>query len=165
MGRRGVAVTGGDDERNRRAEPRAQTPWHHSTAAVLGASLLGVLLIAVLVAGGTFLARQIGEPTPAPTEFIEPSFATTPTATSARRTTTATGTTTRTSTSPPITTDSSGPRSTSPTEAPTETTPSEEASTLEETTTSSEPAEQDDLPTRKRPRTNITRTLYPLPDN
>ncbi|WP_102141266.1 hypothetical protein [Mycobacterium hubeiense] len=124
------------------------TPWHHSTPAVLGASVAGLAAIALVVAAVMFVGRQNNQPTPAPTDFVDPTFTTT--------STTETTTPTITRTSPSSTTDIYAPTelppTTTTTTSPTSETPTEED---EETTTR----------TRSRPRTNVTRTLYPQPPN
>jgi hypothetical protein len=153
-----VAVTGRDTDDEGPATP---TPWYNRTGAVVGASALGIVVIGILVAAGIFVTRQFNEPQQAPLNFVEPSFsATTP------GSSTPTTTATITSTSPPVTTDIDTPTSTSPTSS---------SDTSGSTTSSSEPSaprttsEQDDdgesttRTTRRGPRTNVTRTLYPLP--
>jgi cytoskeletal protein RodZ len=154
-----VAVTGPgpDDDGEQKPSP---SPWYNRTPAVVGASLAGLVAIGILIVAVTFVARQFNEPEQAPLNFVEPSFSATAPASSSTPTTTATVT----STSPPVTTDIDGPSSTtsssgtSSSDTPTTTrtdwtSPYTHAGTDESTPTT----------TRRGPRTNVTRTLYPQP--
>jgi hypothetical protein len=158
--------------------PPAPTPWYNKTPAVLGASAIGLVIIGVVVTAVTFVSRQANEPNDTPLNFVEPSFSATTTP-PAPPTTTAT----ITSTSPPVTSDiyppgvtTSGlPTSGTPTSG-TETSGTETSGTptSDTLTSGTEPTsrveespraeEDEDEPTsRKRPRTNVTRTFLPRP--
>ncbi|WP_370464513.1 hypothetical protein [Mycolicibacterium sp. 018/SC-01/001] len=133
----------------------SEVPWHNRTSTLLGASVVGLAVIAALVAGGLWLGRQFTEPQQAPLNYVDPTFS----STSEQASSTPTTTETITSTSPPVTSDIN-PDSTTPT-----TTDSETSSTSR-TPRTSRPSDDDDnddatTTTRKRPRTNVTRTLYP----
>ena len=146
-----------DDEQSSSA-----TPWYNRTPALVGASVAGLAVIGILIAAVTFVSRQFNEPDQAPLNFVEPSFSATATHSSSTPTTTAT----ITSTSPPVTTDIDAPSSTtssSPdTSSGTDTsTPTRTASTKPYTPPSG--AESPPSTTRRGPRTNVTRTLYPQP--
>jgi hypothetical protein len=155
-----VAVTGRDTDDE---GPAAPTPWYNRTGAVVGASVAGLAVIGILVAAGIFVTRQFSEPERAPLDFVEPSFSVTSAGSS-----TPTTTATITSTSPPVTTDIDAPTSspTSSSDTSGSTTPSSESSSRSAPRTTSE---QDDdggsttRTTRRGPRTNVTRTLYPRP--
>ncbi|MBS1696188.1 MAG: hypothetical protein JST91_28710 [Actinobacteria bacterium] len=149
------------------AHPSEETdrpvPWHNSTGAVVAASVVGLALIAALVAGGMFIARQIGEPEQAPLNFVDPSFTPSEVAPATATTTTET----ITSTSPPATTDINPP---SETTSGTETTTSgSETETTTRTPRTSrgddETGDDDTSTTRRRPRLNETRILNPPPQN
>ncbi len=133
-------------------------PWHNRTSTLLGASIAAIALIAVLITSASWVSRQFNEPEQAPLNFVDPSFSTTE-ATSETPTTTGT----ITSTSPPMTTDIN-PESTPPTTSGSETSGSETPGVPPSTRA---PRTRDDdtdtSTTRKRPRTNVTRTLYPVP--
>ena len=146
-----------DDEQSSSA-----TPWYNRTPALVGASVAGLAVIGILIAAVTFVSRQFNEPDQAPLNFVEPSFSATATHSLSTPTTTAT----ITSTSPPVTIDIDAPSSTtssSPdTSSGTDTsTPTRTASTKPHTSPSG--AESPPSTTRRGPRTNETRTLYPLP--
>lgn len=128
-------------------------PWHNSTRAVLGASAVGVAVIAGLVAAVMFVTGE-DEPADVPLNFVDPSFSAT-----ASRTPTSTPTTTATITS-------TAPLST--TEFNTTTTTSNSSSTSSsESSSAPRQREDDDGPItrtpRRMPRTNVTRTLLPRP--
>jgi hypothetical protein len=138
-------------------------PWYNRTPAVIGASVAGLAVIGILIAAVTFVSGQVNEPEQAPLNFVEPSFSATATRSSSTPTTTAT----ITSTSPPVTTDINGPSST---------TSSSDTSGSSGTDSSSPntawtrpytpPSGEESAPpttTRRGPRTNVTRTLYPRP--
>ncbi len=146
-------MTGQDDEQRTSTEE----PWHNRTGSLLGASALAVMLIGVLVLAATCVSRQFSEPEEAPLHFVDPSFSAT-----APGGTTPTTTQTITSTSPPVTTDIGDPSATSTTTSTTTTSSSE---TTTERTTSAEDEEDETPRTTRRPRTNVTRTLYPIPGN
>lgn len=150
-------VTGDDDQDDRGGEDSAgPTPWHNSTAKLLGASVAGLAAIALIVAGVTTLSRQDDQPQDAPANFVESTFSRSETSDSA------TPTTSTAITTGPIVTTEIDPASPSLTPPP--------ATSVTGTTTSeSRPPrvdrDQDDTPrtTRSRPRLNETRTLYPRP--
>ena len=138
------------------------TPWYNRTPALVGASVAGLAVIGILIAAVTFVSHHFNEPDQAPLNFVEPSFSATATHSLSTPTTTAT----ITSTSPPVTTDIDAPSSTtssSPdTSSGTDTsTPTRTASTKPHTSPSG--AESPPSTTRRGPRTNVTRTLYPQP--
>lgn len=146
-----------DDEQSSSA-----TPWYNRTPALVGASVAGLAVIGILIAAVTFVSRQFNEPDQAPLNFVEPSFSATATHSPSTPTTTAT----ITSTSPPVTIDIDAPSSTtssSPdTSSGTDTsTPTRTAWTKPYTPPSG--AESPPSTTRRGPRTNVTRTLYPQP--
>ena len=136
----------------------SSAPWYNRTPAVIGASAAGLALIGILIAAVTFVSRQSNEPEQAPLDFVEPSFSTTATRSVSAPTTTAT----ITSTSPPVTTDINGPSSTtSSTDTSNSTdTPTRTAWTKPYTPPS---GQEPTTTTRRGPRTNVTRTLYPQP--
>jgi hypothetical protein len=150
-----VAVTGperDDDARRASSEVPSEVPWHNRTSTLLGASVVGLAVIALLIAGGLWLSRQFNEPEPAPLNFVDPSFSATQTETTAPTTTG-----TITSTSPPMTTDIN------PESTPETTTDSSTSRTSRPPRSQEDDGDDDEVTTttRKRPRTNVTRTLYP----
>jgi hypothetical protein len=151
-------VTGEDDLHE---EPAPPPPWHQSTPAVVGASIAGLAAIALVIAGVVFVTRQADKPQDAPLNYVDPTFSATATHPAESPPTT---TETIASTSPPVTTDIN-PSSASPTP----TTPPSETSSSEPPSTSETDDQGDGEPSttrsRSRPRTNVTRTLYPLPGN
>ena len=144
-------------------------PWHNSTRALLGASAVGVVVIAVLVAAVMYVSGG-DEPTDAPLNFVDPSFSATASESAPATTTTQTVTSTpKISTTEingppgPSTTSSvdlrfrdlrlieqriDGASSSSPPPPPSQRTREGEA-----------PAQT----SRSRPRLNVTRTLGPGP--
>ena len=136
-------------------------PWHNSTRAVLGASAVGVAVIAGLVAAVMFVTGE-DEPADVPLNFVDPSFSAT-----ASRTPTSTPTTTATitSTAPLSTTEINTATTTSNSSS----TSSSDSSSTSSSESSSAPRqrEDDDGPItrtpRRMPRTNVTRTLLPRP--
>jgi hypothetical protein len=152
----------GQDDDHDDEQLSSATPWYNRTPALVGASVAGLAVIGILIAAVTFVSRQFNEPDQAPLNFVEPSFSATATHSLSTPTTTAT----ITSTSPPVTIDIDAPSSTtssSPdTSSGTDTsTPTRTASTKPHTSPSG--AESPPSTTRRGPRTNVTRTLYPLP--
>lgn len=115
--------------------------------------MVALAAIAILIASASWVSRQFGEPQQAPLNFVDPSFS--PSITRSSSTSVTTGTIT--STSPPVTTDINAES----------TTPSSSASDTPSPPVSTRPprTREDDgvTTTRKRPRTNVTRTLYPAP--
>jgi hypothetical protein len=154
-----VAVTGHDRDDHYDEQTASSTPWHNRTPAVVGASVVGVAVLGILFLAVSYVVRQSGETEQAPAYFVEPTFSATAPSTSP--TTTATTTQTITSTVPPVTSDinpSSGPPTSS------SETSGSETSSPETTAEEDEDDEESRLPTTRRtPRTNITRTLYPRP--
>lgn len=150
-----VAVAG------RNSDDDKEEPWHNRTPEVIGASLVAIVVIGILIAAGTAIARQFGEPNEAPIDYIAPTYSATDTQTA----TTGTTTGTITSTSPPETTDIDGPSGSSSSSSSSTTSSSSESST--EPTTASTEEDGGDEPTtrttRQRPRTNVTRTFNPFP--
>jgi hypothetical protein len=152
----------GQDDDHDDEQLSSATPWYNRTPALVGASVAGLAVIGILIAAVTFVSRQFNEPDQAPLDFVEPSFSATATHSPSTPTTTAT----ITSTSPPVTTDIDAPSSTtssSPdTSSGTDTsTPTRTAWTKPYTPPSG--AESPPSTTRRGPRTNVTRTLYPQP--
>lgn len=150
-----MAVTGRDsDDYDGEQRDPSSIPWHNRTPAVLGASVLGIVAVGILVMAVTYVSRQFSEPTQAPIYYVEPSYSATAPGTS---TSTPTTTQTITSTSPPITSDiNPGP--------PTSTSDTSDSETSTPETTADEDDDETRRPTTRRtPRTNITRTLYPRP--
>jgi hypothetical protein len=158
-----VAVAGSDPDDYDDDQPPSPVPWYNRTPNVIGASLAGLAVIGILIAAATFVTRQVNQPEPAPSTFVEPSFSA-PAPLSSTPTTTAT----ITSTSPPATTDIDVPSSTTP---PSSTSPDTSISdTLSTPHTAwtkpyTPPSGEESTPTttRRGPRTNVTRTLYPPP--
>ncbi|HKP42513.1 hypothetical protein [Mycobacterium sp.] len=134
-------------------------PWHYHTPAVVGASVAGLVLVGILIAAVTFVSRQFNEPDQAPLDFVEPSFSATATGSS-----TPTTTATITSTSPPVTTDINSSSTTSASDTSSSTDPSTPTRTAW-TRPYTPPSGDESAPstTRRGPRTNVTRTLYPQP--
>ncbi|CAN3126713.1 Serine/threonine protein kinase [Mycobacterium sp. smrl_JER01] len=141
--------------RDRDAEPdEPAVAWHNRTSTLLAASVAGLAAIALVVALISFVARQFTEPEPAPLYYVPPSSAV-----SATKTGPSTTTGTITSTSPPMTSDIN-PGETTETPEPTTTT----RSTRPPRTRETERTSDDETSTsRSRPRTNVTRTVYPAP--
>jgi hypothetical protein len=166
-----VAVTGPDlDDASGEAEfddefggdKPSEEPWHNSTRAVVGASAAGVAVLAVLVAAVMFMTG--GDESQSPADFVDPSFTETAAGSASSATTT---TPTITSTPKISTTEINGP-------PPPPTNPGSSDTSTSGSETSSSPAvirpprqrEADadqDGPTSRRPRFNITRTLGPGP--
>ncbi|MCV7109913.1 hypothetical protein A5761_29920 [Mycolicibacterium setense] len=155
-----MPVTGDEDE----GQP-AEAPWHHSTPAVAGASAAALAVIGLVVWAAIALTGS-GGPEDAPIDFVPPSYASTTVKTSK-------STTTRTTTSRlPLTTEfglpgESDTSTTSPSETSGTSTTSETSTTTTTTTTttteSGSAGYEDPTTTYRRPRTNVTRTLYPAP--
>jgi hypothetical protein len=131
-------------------------PWHNSTRAVVGASIAGVAVIAVIVAAIMHLTRQ-DDSTNAPQDFVDPSFSAT-----ASTSTTPTTTETITSTTRLSTTEINGPPapSTTSNSSGTSTSSSESSTPTLRTRENNQggPTSRD-----RRPRFNITRTFAPQP--
>jgi cytoskeletal protein RodZ len=143
-----------DDE-----ESPSEPPWYNRTPYVIGASVAGIAAIGIIIAAVTFVARQFSEPDQAPLNFVEPSFSA-----SASHSSTPTTTATITSTSPPVTTDINGPSSTTPS-SDTSSTDTSSGPNTAWTRPYTPPSGEESAPstTRRGPRTNVTRTLYPQP--
>ncbi|WKG04225.1 hypothetical protein [Mycolicibacterium sp. HK-90] len=157
-------MTGDDDDQGQPPE----APWHHSTPAVLGASVAALVVIGLVLWAAITLTSS-SEPEDAPIDFVPPTYASTSAKTS-KTTTTRTITTTRpletTEFGLPGVPDPSGTTSeTSGTSgtSTTETTPTTTPTTTEPTLTESETEDDEATTTRNRPRTNVTRTVYPAP--
>jgi hypothetical protein len=137
-----------------------ETPWYNRTPNVIGASVAGIAAIAIIIAAVTFVARQFGEPEQAPLNFVTPSFSA-----SASQSSTPTTTATITSTSPPVTTDINGPSSTTSSSSDTSSTDTTSGPNTAWTRPYTPPSGEESEPstTRRGPRTNVTRTLYPQP--
>lgn len=136
-----------------------ERPWHERTSTVVGASVGGLVLLAILFFAGSCVSRTFNEPEQTPQYFLdEPG-----TSSSTRSSSATTATETVTSTSPPMTTDinpgeSTTTSSTSGTDTSTSSTSSSPTTTRTRETESDGPSS-----TRSRPRLNETRTLYPRP--
>jgi hypothetical protein len=164
-----VAVTGPDlDDASDEAEfddefggdEPSEEPWHNSTRAVVGASAAGIAVIGVLVAAVVFMTG--GDESQSPTDFVDPSFSETAAGSATSATTTPTITTT-----PKIsTTEINGPPPPPPTSGSGTSTSGSETSSSPAVTRPPRQREADadqDGPTSRRPRFNITRTLGPGP--
>ncbi|HYZ69319.1 MAG TPA: hypothetical protein VE666_16220 [Mycobacterium sp.] len=139
----------------------APVPWYNRTPNVIGASAAGLAVIGLLIAAVTFVARQFNEPDQAPLNFVDPTFSAT-----ASHSSTPTTTATITSTSPPVTTDINGPSSTTPSDTSgSSSTDSSSGPNTAWTRPYTPPSGEESRPstTRRGPRTNVTRTLYPQP--
>jgi hypothetical protein len=134
-------------------------PWYNRTSAVLGASVLAVVVVGILVLAISYMSRQFSEPVEAPLNFVEPTFSATSPGTG-----TSTTTQTITSTSPPQTTEIGGPLDPSTTPSTTSSTTSSSETTSESPTLEDEAEDEESTErTTRRPRTNVTRTLNPFP--
>lgn len=131
--------------------------WHNQTSTLLGASVAALAAIAVLVGLISYVAGQFNETEQAPLYYVPPSASATATRSG---TSTSTTTGTITSTSPPITSDIN-PDATPSSTSPSTTSPSTRPPRTREPSTQSETADGEPETTRSRPRTNVTRTLYP----
>ena len=138
----------------------SDTPWYNRTPTVIGASVAGIAAVAIMIAAVTFVARQFSEPEQAPLNFVDPTFTAT-----ASHSSTSTTTATITSTSPPVTTDINGPSSTTSSSSDTSTTDTTSTTRTAWTQPYTPPGGEESSPptTRRGPRTNVTRTLYPQP--
>jgi hypothetical protein len=137
-------------------EESPPTPWYNRTPNVIGASVAGLAVIGILIAAVTFVGRQFDEPEQAPPNYVDPTFSATATQSSATPTTTAT----ITSTSPPVTTDIDAPSSTISSSSSSSSEPSTSTRITQSRPTHLGP---EPSTTRRGPRTNVTRTLYPQP--
>ncbi|PRC43019.1 hypothetical protein C6A85_000000107515 [Mycobacterium sp. ITM-2017-0098] len=150
-----MAVTRRDRDDASSEEPHV--PWHNQTSTLLGASVAALAAIAVLVGLISYVAGQFDEPEQAPLYYVPPSSS----ATSTRSGTSASTTTgTITSTSPPITSDIN-PDATPSSTSGSATTPSTQPPRTREPSTRTQDDDGEPETTRNRPRTNVTRTLYP----
>jgi hypothetical protein len=136
-----------------------QSPWYDRTPAVIGASVAGLAVIGILIAAVTFVSRQSNEPDQPPLNFVPPSFS----ATATRSSSTPTTTETITSTSPPVTTDINGPSSTTSSSGTSSSTDTSPGTAWTKPYTPPSGNESSPTTTRRLPRTNVTRTLYPQP--
>ena len=136
-----------------------QSPWYDRTPAVIGASVAGLAVIGILIAAVTFVSRQSNEPDQPPLNFVPPSFS----ATATRSSSTPTTTETITSTSPPVTTDINGPSSTTSSSGTSSSSDTSPGTAWTKPYTPPSGAESSPTTTRRGPRTNVTRTLYPQP--
>jgi hypothetical protein len=155
-------MAGQDPDDHDDEQSPSSAPWYNRTPAVIGASVVGLAVIGILIAAVTFVSRQSSKPEQAPLNFVEPSFSATATGSSSTPTTTAT----ITSTSPPVTTDINGPSSTTSSSSGTSSGSSTDTSTRTAWTKPYTPPSGDEsapTTTRRGPRTNVTRTLYPQP--
>jgi cytoskeletal protein RodZ len=130
--------------------------WHERTPTLLAASVAALAAIGLIVWLTTVVVRQVNTPAPAPTEYIAPFVDNSGTSTSS-----SSEASSSTSSKPVETTDISDvigpPSSTSSSLTP--------PRTRKRTSTESPaPGEDDqDSTTRRKPRYNETRTLYPQP--
>lgn len=152
-----MPVTGDDDDQGQPPE----APWHHSTPAVAGASAAALAVIGLVLWAAISLTSSSG-PEDAPIDFVPPTY------TSTSMKTTKSTTTRTTSSSLPVTTEFGLPgesETTTTTSDTSETSPTSTTTTTTTTTTESSSAGYGEYPTttRHRPRTNVTRTLYPPP--
>lgn len=148
-----MPVTRRDRDEGSPEEP--PVAWHNQTSTLLGASVAGIAAIAVLIGLISYVAGEFTEPERAPLYYAPPTASTSAT-TSGTATSSTTGTIT--STSPPMTSDINGDTTTSST---TTTSPSTRPPRTREPSTTAENEDGEPETTRNRPRTNVTRTLYP----
>lgn len=150
-------MTGGHGE-EQHPEEDAATPWHHSTAKVLGASVAGLAAIGLVVGGVLFVSRQADETPQAPTNFVDPSFSATSDTSSSVPPTSSTPN----RPSNPQTTDIDLPPTSAPPPPPPPSSTSEESTSRRTPTTRNNDDDDEDestpSSTRKRPRLNETRT-------
>ncbi len=134
--------------------------WHERTSTVVGASVGAIAAIGLLWLVISYVAGGSDDPPPASQYYLEPSAS----GSSSAAAKTTTGTATITSTSPPVTTDIN-PGDTSTTSgtdtSSTSTTPFDPSNLPR--TRNSTTYNNGDTSTRRRPRLNETRTLYPAP--
>jgi cytoskeletal protein RodZ len=154
-------MAGQDPDDHDDEQSPASAPWYNRTPAVIGASVAGLAAIGILIAAVTFVSRQSNEPEQAPQNYVEPSFSATTTGSSSTPTTTAT----ITSTSPPVTTDIDGPSSTTSSSDTSSSSSTDTPTRTAWTKPYTPPSGDESAPTttRRGPRTNVTRTLYPQP--
>ncbi|BCI51243.1 hypothetical protein NIIDNTM18_05210 [Mycolicibacterium litorale] len=151
-----------DDGEHSGRQADGSTPWHHSTAKVLGASVAALVALALVITGVMFVSRKAGETPEAPLNFVDPTFSS---MTSDSTTEQPTSTTT-TRISPPLTTDLDLPPELAPPPPPpsaSETTTGRGRSTTQEESEDNDEESAPQTTTRNRPRLNETRTLYPRP--
>lgn len=150
-------MTAEDDDR------APEQPWHHSTPVVAGASVVALGLIALLVWAVVSLTSGANSPQEAPTQFVDPTFAS-----STPPMSTTTTTATITTTGPVVTSEIMGPSDTATTSG-SGTSSSSDPSSTGPSTTGELPTTRthagDTSTSHPRVRTNVTRTLYPLPGN
>jgi cytoskeletal protein RodZ len=154
-------MAGQDPDDHDDEQSPSPAPWYNRTPAVIGASVVGLAVIGILIAAVTFVSRQFNEPEQAPLNYVEPSFSATVTGSSPTPTTTAT----ITSTSPPVTTDIDGPSSTTSSSDTSSSSSTDTSTRTAWTKPYTPPSGEESAPTttRRGPRTNVTRTLYPQP--
>jgi cytoskeletal protein RodZ len=154
-------MAGQDPDDHDDEQSPSSAPWYNRTPAVIGASVAGLAAIGILIAAVTFVSRQSNEPEQAPLNYVEPSFSATTTGSSSTPTTTAT----ITSTSPPVTTDIDGPSSTTSSSDTSSSSSTDTPTRTAWTKPYTPPSGDESAPTttRRGPRTNVTRTLYPQP--
>ena len=152
-----LAVTGRTPTIRRRGI--AAAPWYNRTPTVIGASVAGLAVIGILIAAVTFVAGQFNEPEQAPQNFVDPSFSATATQSSVD----ADHDRDDHQHQPPVTTDIDAPSSTTSSSSDTSSSSSETSTSTR--ITQSRQSNDGSAPstTRRGPRTNVTRTLYPQP--
>lgn len=146
-------MTGDDDDRD--GHDSAEPPWHESTSKLLGASVAGLAAIALVVWGVTAVSRD--EPDNTPAEFVDSTFSSSSTSDSTTSTT-STITTTRSIQTTEINPGDPALTPPPPTSAP------ESPNTRSRAPRTRESEDDESTSTRRRPRLNETRSLYPGPN-
>jgi cytoskeletal protein RodZ len=151
-----VPVTGDDDDRD--GQDPAEPPWHESTSKLLGASVAGLAAIALVVWGVMAVSRD--EPDNTPAEFVDSTFSSSSTSDS---TTSSTSTITTTRSIHTTEINPGDPALTPPPPASTSAAP-ESPNTRSRAPRTRESEDDEPTSTRRRPRLNETRSLYPGPN-
>jgi hypothetical protein len=146
-------VTGDDDDRD--GQDPAEPPWHESTSKLLGASAAGLAAIALVVWGVTAVSRDEADNTPA--EFVDSTFS------SAAPSDSTTSTTSTITTTRSIQTTEINPGEPALTPPPPTSAP-ESSNTRSRGPRTRESEDDEPTSTRRRPRLNETRSLYPGPN-
>lgn len=146
-------MTGDDDDRD--GQDPAEPPWHESTSQLLGASAAGLAAIALVVWGVTAVSRD--EPDNTPAEFVDSTFS------SAAPSDSTTSTTSTITTTRSIQTTEINPGDPALTPPPPTSAP-ESSNTRTRGPRTRESEDDEPTSTRRRPRLNETRSLYPGPN-
>ncbi|TPG29899.1 cell division protein CrgA [Mycolicibacterium hodleri] len=139
-----------------------EPPWHERTSSVVGASVGALAVIGLLWLVISYVAGGSDDPEPASQYYLDPTVSGSNSFPST--TTSGASTETITSTSPPVTTDINPGETSTTTGTDTSTTSTTpfDPSNLPRTRTSTS-SDGGATSTRRRPRLNETRTLYPQP--